>query len=123
MKTRIIAGYVAALLFLGGSAAVLDAAAPQTRSLALAQAPPPAGARIPGSRVRPPGVPADHWIRVSAELGIVIVHARDPVLIRPGEPIPRTLTGYLVVRRNGHWWRLLTTSGGSIVPLAVNDRR
>src|SRR6185437_7707675 len=117
MKTRIIARCVAALLILGGSAAVLHAAAPRTRSLALAQGLPPPGVRIPGSRVRPPGVPADHWIRVSAELGIVIVHAEDPVLVRPGERISRTLTGYFVVRRNGHWWRLL--SGGSIVPLAA----
>ena len=53
----------------------------------------------------------------------MIVHAEDPVLVRPGALVPRTLTGYLVVRRNGHWWRLLTTAGGSIVPLAVNDRR
>jgi hypothetical protein len=64
---------------------------------------------------RPPGVPADNWVPISENLGVVLV------AVGPANPEPQPVmtdrqllmvggpssNGYFMVRRGDHWTRLV----------------
>jgi hypothetical protein len=61
---------------------------------------------------RPPGVPADNWVPISEQFGIVLVSrgprdAKPQVLADPQSllPLPAS-SGYFMVRRGSVWTRL-----------------
>lgn len=63
------------------------------------------------SEDRPPGVDADDWVRISDVAGIVLTGGAPMRVTGPrGErltlPMPRNVTGVLMVKRQGVWTRV-----------------
>jgi len=62
---------------------------------------------------RPHGVAANAWIPLTPDAGFVVTGGNSQLVNLGGQP---TVSGYLMARRDGKWFRLEPEGGGRLVP-------